>query len=888
MSAWMVPGYAEERQLGRGASGRVVAAVSEATGRRVAIKYLSPGLFRDPAFLAGFRYEAELLRSLDVPQVVRLFDYAEEPGQGAAIVMELVDGVSLHEMISRRGATGPEAALVVLKGSLLGLAAAHALGIVHRDYKPENVLVDSEGNSKLSDFGVAVREGKHVPAAGTPLYMAPEQWAGAPASPATDIYAATAVFFECLTGKTPFAGRLPQLRQQHETAMVPLGKVDEPLRGLIAQGMAKNPADRPTGAIALVAELEETAAAAYGADWEVRGRSQLAPRAAALLPLLLLGGAVGTTGVSLAATWLARRKTRVATAIVVAAVVGVAAVATANTFGSGNHQKRTVSQILTGTQEAAFTAQVTVTPPVVASSCATPATFAYTGTITASGPGKVSYRWVYSSGQPGPVQTVSFTAAGQRQVPGETIRTRTAGGGWAAIKVVSPTALLSEKVSYRLLCGPVHNSDGITAAASVQPAAKTVTCGTTPPAFTAAGSITTAKAATITYYWALSDGHNSSPATLTFAAPGTMAVRPWTVTPQADPASGEAILVVTSPVVAASSPAKYTLSCTPPPPATLSASAQVSPGNESVDCSTAPSAFTFNGTITASRATTVSYHWKLPSGDGPPQTLSFTRAGTLPVSPDSFTPGAHDQTGAGQIIVTSPEATASNAATFTLSCQNGKPARLSLSTKGGALPSGTVGTLYSQQVPVTASGGDGQYTFTCSGAPAWLSSCGEQGGVFAISGTPGQGDADSYSVTLSVSDGESPPQTGSATFTFTIGDAPLSLSTKGGALPSGTVGTLYSQQVPVTASGGDGQYTFTCSGAPAWLSSCGEQGGVFAISGTPGQGDADSYSVTLSVSDGESPPQTGSATFTFTIDNPDVTPSSPPSPTPTGSGPSIG
>src|SRR5215469_6036277 len=196
MSTWVLPGYAEEHQLGRGASGRVVEAIHEASGQRVAIKYLSPSLFRDPAFLAGFRYEADVLRSLDVPQVVRLFDYVEEPGQGAAIVMELVSGVSLHQMITRQGATTPESALVVLKGSLLGLAAAHSMGIVHRDYKPENVLVDGEGNSKLTDFGVAVKEGRRAPAAGTPLYMAPEQWEGAPASPASDIYAAAAVFFE--------------------------------------------------------------------------------------------------------------------------------------------------------------------------------------------------------------------------------------------------------------------------------------------------------------------------------------------------------------------------------------------------------------------------------------------------------------------------------------------------------------------------------------------------------------------------------------------------------------------------------------------------------------------------------------------------------------------
>src|ERR1700722_9914706 len=208
---WAVPGYIEERQLGKGASGRVVAAVAEATGKRVAIKYLSSALVGDPAFMWRFRSEAALQRSLDVPQIVRVFDYVEEPGRGAAIVMELVDGVSLHQMIGQRGPATPEGALAVLKGSLLGLAAAHAAGIVHRDYKPENVLVDADGSSKLADFGVAVRAGKRQPTAGTPLYKAPEQWNGAPSSPATDIYAAAAVFFECLTGATPFTGRLPRL-----------------------------------------------------------------------------------------------------------------------------------------------------------------------------------------------------------------------------------------------------------------------------------------------------------------------------------------------------------------------------------------------------------------------------------------------------------------------------------------------------------------------------------------------------------------------------------------------------------------------------------------------------------------------------------------------------
>src|SRR6266568_15471 len=118
---------------------------------------------------AGARAEAAVLASLEDPNVVRLYQYVESPG-GAAIVMELVEGVSLREILARQGKTTAEAALVVLQGSLLGLAAAHRRGVVHRDYKPENVLVDGAGASKLTDFGIAARAGDSPVAAGTLAY----------------------------------------------------------------------------------------------------------------------------------------------------------------------------------------------------------------------------------------------------------------------------------------------------------------------------------------------------------------------------------------------------------------------------------------------------------------------------------------------------------------------------------------------------------------------------------------------------------------------------------------------------------------------------------------------------------------------------------------------
>ncbi|MFE1315962.1 serine/threonine-protein kinase [Streptomyces sp. NPDC058755] len=286
MNAWAVPGYTESLELGSGASGRVVLAVHEATGLPVAVKYLSESLRTRPGFVHEFRAEARLLGGLESPYVAGLYEYVESP-DGAAIVMELVDGVSLRAVLAGRGPLDPEAALVILKGSLLGLADAHRIGVVHRDYKPENVLVVPDGSSKLVDFGIAVDTGTSVGVAGTPSYMAPEQWTGAPASPTADVYAATATFFECLTGHKPYSGdNIAELALRHVDAPVPADEVPEPVRALVRRGLAKDPEERPTHAEAFVSELEAAAGAAYGPDWEERGRGRLVALVA-LLPLLL-------------------------------------------------------------------------------------------------------------------------------------------------------------------------------------------------------------------------------------------------------------------------------------------------------------------------------------------------------------------------------------------------------------------------------------------------------------------------------------------------------------------------------------------------------------------------------------------------------------------------
>ncbi|MCO6009500.1 serine/threonine protein kinase [Actinoallomurus purpureus] len=301
MGDWALPGYTEVRELGKGGFGRVVLARHDESGTHVAVKYLTTDILADQRFRTGFRAEAQILRHLDSPYIARLYDYVES-AHGAAIVMEAVDGISLRTLLERQAPFEPQAALAVLKGSLLGLGAAHERGVVHRDYKPPNVLVRADGHSKLIDFGIALRSGQTGEILGTPPYMAPEQWQGAPVAPATDVYAATCVFFECVTGHTPFPGDSAQAyRAQHTNTQVPLHEVPDAVRGLVARGMAKHPAERPTGAAVFVTELERAATAAYGSDWESHGWRRLAEAAAGLAALfpfaaLLAGGSGAPAG----------------------------------------------------------------------------------------------------------------------------------------------------------------------------------------------------------------------------------------------------------------------------------------------------------------------------------------------------------------------------------------------------------------------------------------------------------------------------------------------------------------------------------------------------------------------------------------------------------------
>ncbi|MFD0633622.1 serine/threonine-protein kinase [Catenulispora yoronensis] len=310
---WQVEGYEHIRELGRGGFGYVVLARRQTDGALVAIKYLAAGLVDDSGFREEFRREARTLAEVESPHVVRLHAYIEQPAVdgsdgplGAAIVMDFVPGGTLGLLLKQNPEMlrTPEVALSVLKGSLLGLDAAHVRGVVHRDYKPGNVLIRQDGVSVLADFGIAVRSGElPTSALGTVAYMAPEQFRGA-VSPAADVYSATAVFFECVTGHRPFRPEgtavVADWAAAHSDQPVPLDDVPELLRSLVAKGMAKDPAERPARAGEFAEELERVALVAYGPDWERRAWQALlgaiSSLAAGGLLLSLLPDAVGSIG----------------------------------------------------------------------------------------------------------------------------------------------------------------------------------------------------------------------------------------------------------------------------------------------------------------------------------------------------------------------------------------------------------------------------------------------------------------------------------------------------------------------------------------------------------------------------------------------------------------
>lgn len=211
--------YRVGRLLGAGGMGKVYEATREDLGRmRVAVKVLHESLLTDVALVARFRREAETVGLINHPNIVRLLDFHAEPNEPPFLVMELLDGFSLRQELTRHGPFSPGRAVFVASQVLAALAAVHRAHVIHRDIKPDNVLLTTMSGMgdivKLLDFGVAklqsVPHGETLTQAGTvlgtPTYMAPEHARGAAIDPRSDLYSVAAVLYEMLSGKAPFGG----------------------------------------------------------------------------------------------------------------------------------------------------------------------------------------------------------------------------------------------------------------------------------------------------------------------------------------------------------------------------------------------------------------------------------------------------------------------------------------------------------------------------------------------------------------------------------------------------------------------------------------------------------------------------------------------------------
>ncbi len=250
--------YLVESQLARGGMATVYLGKDVRLDRQVALKIAHPELARDQEFVARFISEARAVARLSSPNVVAVFDQGSD-GDLHYIAMEYVPGPTLRELLAARGRLTPRESLDVIERVLAGLAAAHEAGIVHRDVKPENVLLGNGRTVKVADFGLAraasgIRHTRTGMLIGTAAYLAPEQVASNSADQRSDVYAAGVMLFEMLTGVQPHTGETPlAVAYKHVNSVVPApsslnGELPPALDALVALATSRDPELRPPDA----------------------------------------------------------------------------------------------------------------------------------------------------------------------------------------------------------------------------------------------------------------------------------------------------------------------------------------------------------------------------------------------------------------------------------------------------------------------------------------------------------------------------------------------------------------------------------------------------------------------------------------------------------------
>ena len=258
--------YELKELVGTGGMSTVYCAYDSLLERHVALKILHDRYTDDDEYVARFRHEARAVAQLSHPNIVTVIDRGEQDGR-QFIVFELVDGENLKELIERTGALPVRRVLVLGIDIARALAFAHASGLIHRDVKPQNVLLDGEGQPKVTDFGIsrsldAVGHTQTGTVLGTSHYIAPEQARGQRADKQTDVYSFGVVLFELLTGTVPYPGdNFLTVAMRHVNDPVPSvleRRPDCPLRlaSLVEAALAKEPRERPRDMDAVVSELE--------------------------------------------------------------------------------------------------------------------------------------------------------------------------------------------------------------------------------------------------------------------------------------------------------------------------------------------------------------------------------------------------------------------------------------------------------------------------------------------------------------------------------------------------------------------------------------------------------------------------------------------------------
>ncbi len=254
-------------KIGEGGAAEVFRARDQRLDRIVAIKLLRPQYMHDPASHTRFVNEAKAAAGLAHPNIVDIYDFGEGPDGSTFIAMQYVEGQDLKEILQRRGRLTPAETISIARQVCYALAAAHAQGLVHRDVKPQNILIDRGGNARLTDFGIVkALSGPALTQSGmtfgTAAYLSPEQATGEPVGPASDVYALGCVMYEMLSGTPPFTGENPavvaykQVWEQPRPLHDVVPEVLPSLESVVMRCLNKDPRARYPTTQALAADLD--------------------------------------------------------------------------------------------------------------------------------------------------------------------------------------------------------------------------------------------------------------------------------------------------------------------------------------------------------------------------------------------------------------------------------------------------------------------------------------------------------------------------------------------------------------------------------------------------------------------------------------------------------